>query len=158
MPEKREGLPAWQFVTPMLPVLDVRRAQAYYRDVFGFRIAWIWREEVGAVYHGRAEIFLVRAEAPITPSCSFVRVENADAVLAVYRERGARIVAEIASHPWGMREFTVEDEYGHRFRIGHSDGAVVSPSLDETESDDAGSAGVADESDGLRGTEPGERG
>lgn len=131
MPEDRAGMPCWQFVTPMLPVLDVRRAQAYYRDVFGFRIAWIWREEVGAVYNDRTEIFLVRAEAPITPSCSFVRVENADAVLAVYRERGARIVEEIASHAWGMREFTVEDEHGHRFRIGHSHGAVVSPALDE---------------------------
>lgn len=145
-------MPFWQFVTPMLPVLDVRRAQAYYRDVFGFRIAWIWREEVGAVYNDRTEIFLVRAQPPITPTCSFVRVENADAVLGVYRERGAQIVEEIASHPWGVREFTVEDEYGHRFRIGHSHGAVVSPALDEPGPDDAGRA------PGRRETDPDERG
>jgi len=152
MSEDRAGRPSWQFVTPMLPVPDVRRAQAYYRDVFGFRIAWIWREEVGAVYHDRAEIFLVRAEAPIVPACSFVRVENADAVLALYRERGARIVEDIASHPWGMREFTVEDEHGHRFRIGHSQGAVVSPALDE--SDPAGAGGGGE----RRQADPGERG
>lgn len=41
MPENRAGLPAWQLVTPMPPVLDVRRAQAYYRDVLGFWIAGI---------------------------------------------------------------------------------------------------------------------
>ena len=58
---------------------------------------------------------------------NFVRVEDADAVLAVYRERGAPIVDEIASHPWGMREFTVEDNNGHRFRIGHSEGPVRHP-------------------------------
>ena len=152
MSEERARMPSWQFLTPMLPVFDVRRAQAYYRDVFGFRIAWIWREEVGAVYNDRTEIFLVRAEAPITPSCSFVRVEDADAVLAVYRERGARIVEEIASHPWGMREFTVEDEHGHRFRIGHSHGPVVSSAADETLPE-----GVRRTS-GLGETNPGERG
>ncbi len=41
------------------------------------------------------------------------------------RARGARVVQEIASHPGGMREFTVEDLIGHRFRIGHSEGPVV---------------------------------
>jgi uncharacterized glyoxalase superfamily protein PhnB len=54
-------------------------------------------------------------------------VANADEVLARYRESGARIVEEIASHPWGMREFTIEDENGHRFRIGHSEGPVEPP-------------------------------
>jgi len=42
----------WQFITPQLPVPDVREAQAYYRDVLGFKIAWIYQEEYGAVYHG----------------------------------------------------------------------------------------------------------
>ncbi|MBW2425802.1 MAG: VOC family protein [Deltaproteobacteria bacterium] len=118
---------SWRFVTPQLPVADVRAAQAYYRDVLGFKIAWIWREEYGAVYNGQTEIFLSRSEDPITPCCSFVRVENADTMLAYYRERGAKIVEGIASHPWGMREFTIEDNNGHRFRIGHSEGPVVDP-------------------------------
>jgi catechol 2,3-dioxygenase-like lactoylglutathione lyase family enzyme len=114
----------WHFVTPQLPVSDVRETQAYYRDVLGFKIAWIWQEEYGAVYNGTTEIFLVRQEGAIQPACSFVRVESADDVLAVYRERGVAIVEEIASHPYGMREFTIEDNNGHRFRIGHSEGPV----------------------------------
>lgn len=28
---------------------------------------------------------------------------------------------------WGMREFTFEDNNGHRFRVGHSEGPVVLP-------------------------------
>ena len=77
-PAPTEDATDWQFVTPQLPVADVREAQAYYRDMLGFKIAWIWREEYGAVYNGTTEIFFVREEGEIQPSCSFVRVENAD--------------------------------------------------------------------------------
>ncbi len=115
----------WHFITPQLPVADVRAAQAYYRDMLGFKIAWIWQEEYGAVYNGTTEVFFVREEGVIQPSCSFVRVENADDVLATYRERGVKIVEDIASHPYGMREFSIEDNNGHRFSIGHSDGPVT---------------------------------
>jgi uncharacterized glyoxalase superfamily protein PhnB len=116
----------WHFVTPQLAVADVRETQAYYRDVLGFKIAWIWQEEYGAVYNGTTEIFFAREQGEIHPACNFVRVENADDVFADYRERGARIVEEIASHPYGMREFSIEDNNGHRFRIGHSEGPVES--------------------------------
>ncbi len=114
----------WLFVTPELPVRDVRETQAYYRDVLGFRIAWLYEEEYGAVYNGKTELFLRREAGPIERCVVFVRVANADRVLAAYREREARIVAELATHPWGMREFTVEENNGHRFRIGHSAGPV----------------------------------
>lgn len=117
----------WQFVTPQLAVADVRETQAYYRDVLGFKIAWTYGDEYGAVYNGVTEIFFSREEGEITPSWTYVRVEDADVVLAGYRARGARIVEEIASHPWGMREFTLEDNNGHRFRIGHSEGPVRHP-------------------------------
>jgi catechol 2,3-dioxygenase-like lactoylglutathione lyase family enzyme len=115
----------WQFATPQLPVPSVREAQAYYRDVLSFKIAWNWQEEYGAVYNGSTEIFFVRETGEIAPVCTFVRVENADAVSSAYRERGVKIIEEIASHPYGMREFMIEDDYGHRFRIGHSSGPVA---------------------------------
>ncbi|MEZ4332366.1 MAG: VOC family protein [Myxococcota bacterium] len=131
MPE--EGAPSastgvgrneWLFATPELPVADVRATQAYYRDVFGFRIAWVYEERYGAVYNGRTEVYLRQEPGPIERACVFVRVENADRVLDAYRARGANVVEEIASRPWGMREFTVEELNGHRFRIGHSCGPV----------------------------------
>jgi len=115
----------WQFITPQLQVADVRAAQAWYRDRLGFKIAWTWREEYGAIYHGTTEIFLSQQEGPIPPTTCFVRVESADETLALCRENDVPIVEDIASHPWGMREFTIEDPNGHRFRIGHSEGPVV---------------------------------
>jgi len=115
----------WEFMTPQLAVHDVRETQAYYRDVLGCKVAWIYEEEYGAVYNGRTEIYFSLVEGPIEPSWNFIRVADADAALEALRARGAKIVEEIASHPWGMREFTIEDLNGHRFRIGHSEGAVV---------------------------------
>ncbi|MBK7949937.1 MAG: VOC family protein [Deltaproteobacteria bacterium] len=120
----RVGELEWLFATPELPVADVRATQAYYRDVLGFRIAWVYEESYGAVYNGKTELFLRRESGPIERCCVFVRVANADRVLSTYRERGVKIVAEIASQPWGMREFTIEENNGHRFRIGHSSGPV----------------------------------
>jgi len=126
--DPRVGVTDWQFMTPQLPVPDVREAQAYYRDVLGCKIAWIYQEEYGAVYNGRTEIFFTRESGSIAPSWHFIRVENADTALGILRERGAKIVEEIGSHPWGMREFTIEDLNGHRFRIGHSEGPVETSS------------------------------
>ena len=123
----RVGETEWLYATPELPVADVRATQAYYRDALGFRIAWLYQEEYGAVYNGKTELYLRRETGPIERCCVFVRVENADRVLAWYREREVRIVAEIATHPWGMREFTLEEINGHRFRIGHSAGPVQTP-------------------------------
>lgn len=123
--DSKVGATDWHFMTPQLPVHDVRETQAYYRDILGCKVAWIYDEEYGAVYNGRTEIFFSRQEGPIAPSCHFIRVENADRMLEWLREKGARIVGEIASHPWGMREFTIEDLNGHQFRIGHSDGPVI---------------------------------
>ena len=121
----------WLYTTPELSVSDVRTTQAYYRDVLGFRIAWIYEEQYGAVYNGKTELFLRREPGPIERCCVFVRVANADHVLAAYREREAKIVAEIASHPWGMREFTVEELNGHHFRIGHSSGPIRPASTEQ---------------------------
>jgi uncharacterized glyoxalase superfamily protein PhnB len=121
------GQQGWQFVTPQLPVADVRETQAYYRDVLGFKVAWIYQEDFSAVYHGTTEVFFSQEAGKIRPCWNFVRVEDADAILATYRESGAKIIEEIASQPWGMREFTIEDNNGHRFRIGHAEGPVVDP-------------------------------
>jgi catechol 2,3-dioxygenase-like lactoylglutathione lyase family enzyme len=137
-----KGPSGWQFVTPQLPVPNVREAQAYYRDVLGFKIAWIYQEEYGAVYNGATEIFFSQQDGEIRPCSNFVRVDNADEVLTTYRERGVKIVEEIASHPWGMREFTIEDDNGHLFRIGHSDGPVVA-SHDATASGGTGERGAS---------------
>ena len=109
----------WKNLTPQLPVSDVRAAQDYYRDVLGFQIAWIWLDDYGAVYNGDVQIYFTKVDGPRPSMCCCADVEDADAVYETYRARGAKIVSEIETKPWGMREFTIEDPNGHLFRVGH---------------------------------------
>ena len=110
----------WGMITPQLPVADVARAQEWFRDVLGFEITYKSGKRFGAVQYGRNEIFLERSDRPIEGVCCCVRVEDADALYALYRERDAPIVEPIENKPWRIREFTIEEPNGHRFRIGHS--------------------------------------
>ena len=110
----------WNFITPQLAVPDVAEAQRWYHEVLEFEIGFRFGDGFGAVLCGTTEIFLSRSEEPAAPVWCCVRVDDADALLALYRERGAKIVADIENKPWGIREFTLADPWGHHFRIGHS--------------------------------------
>jgi len=111
----------WRFVTPQLPVRDVEAAQRYYRDFLDFKIAWRSEDgSFGAVYNGSTEVFFARSEEPRPGSVCCVRVDDVDAVYAACRTAGAKILCELETKPWSMREFSVEDLDGHVFRIGQS--------------------------------------
>lgn len=114
-PRSRIGQPV-----PELPVEDVERAQAYYRDVLGFEIGWLYPgREVGAVSRGDAVVFFRRTRAPFAPAVQWV---FADDVEASYREltaSGAKVVEPLERKPWGLRQFTVEDLDGNRFYFHH---------------------------------------
>jgi uncharacterized glyoxalase superfamily protein PhnB len=49
-----------------------------------------------------------------------IRVDDVEAAYAECRRAGARIVSELETRAWSMREFSVEDLDGHRLRIGQS--------------------------------------
>ena len=95
-------------------------AQRYYHDVLDFEIGFSYGESFGGVYLGNTEIYLRRSDTPEPGTWCCVRVEDADGLFAVYKERGAKIVEELGDKPWGVREFTLQDPWGHYFRIGHS--------------------------------------
>jgi uncharacterized glyoxalase superfamily protein PhnB len=113
----------WHHLTPQLPVADVARAQAYYRDVLGCRIAWTWLDGYGAVYNGDVQIFLARDAEP-QRSCVCIFVEDVEALYNRYCARGAEIVEPLESKPWGMREFTVKDLDGNLLRIGRGEKTI----------------------------------
>lgn len=106
---------------PVLPVRDVAKAQAFYRDVLGFRIDWIERDEVGCVSNGAISVFLKKAASTPAPHELVWNTTDADRVLDIYRANGATIVEDIETRSWGMREFVVQDLDGHCMRVGHVD-------------------------------------
>jgi predicted enzyme related to lactoylglutathione lyase len=101
---------------PELPVSDVEGAQAYYRDVLGFNIGWLDpSKDIGAVSRGDVSIFFRRRQPPFEPAVHWVFAPDVDATYAELRSFGANIVDPIAVKPWGLRQFTVEDQDRNRF-------------------------------------------
>jgi uncharacterized glyoxalase superfamily protein PhnB len=112
-------------LVPTIPVKDVKETQEYYERIFGFKPHWIWENRFGSIYGGQAfEIHLDKTEAPFAKHTCYINVDDADAYFAKIKAAGAIIIEEIQSKPWGMREFAVEENNGHRFRIGHGEKSV----------------------------------
>lgn len=104
--------------TPQLPVENVEETQRYYRDVLGFHIDWTWGEnDYGSVSCDETILFLCSAKPPLSPNCLFIHVSEVDALYAELKANGAKMISEPEDKPWGMREFTVEDNNGHCLRM-----------------------------------------
>ena len=79
----------------ILPVRDFKESLAYYTNVLGFEVAWIWDEDgYGAVTCGGVEIHLDRQDI-VVPYRSYLFVENAEEIYAFYKEQGVKVVTEI---------------------------------------------------------------
>jgi catechol 2,3-dioxygenase-like lactoylglutathione lyase family enzyme len=113
--------PVWISVTPELPVVDVREAQRWLRDVLGWKEGWVAPDEsYGAAYVETLEIFLRRVDVSRPGGVTCLRVSDVEGVYAACREAGSRIISKLEEKPWSMREFSVEDPDGNVLRIGES--------------------------------------
>ncbi|MDF2962172.1 MAG: lactoylglutathione lyase-like lyase [Paenibacillus sp.] len=112
-----------QCQVPVLPVKNVKESIAYYRDVLGFDVAWIWNDDgYAAVQNGSIEIHLDQQESfAVYRSHSYLFVQNADEVYALFKSKGVEVVQEIETKPWGVREFTFRELNGHMFRVAHGE-------------------------------------
>jgi len=104
---------------PELPVVDVEKAQAYYRDVLGFEIAWTLEDKsMGAVGREDIAVFFGKHAHP-TPTQHWIFAEDIDETYHEMKTRNANIVEDIEDKPWNLRQFTIEDLDGHRFTFHH---------------------------------------
>ena len=102
--------------TPELPVRDVVRAQAHYRDKLGFQVGWLHAGgEIGAVNRDQEAIFLRRRHGSFEPAVHWVYAPDIEAIHAALHDSGANITEPLATKPWGLTQFTVEDLDGNRF-------------------------------------------
>jgi len=105
---------------PELPVVDVERAQQYYRDVFGFEVGWLYPDKhIGAVSRGRTTIFFRKREPPFEPAVHWIFAEDIDATYREFQFSGAHIAEPLEKKPWGLRQFTVIDLDGNIFYFHH---------------------------------------
>ena len=58
---------------PELPVVDVERAQQYYRDALGFEVKWLHpSKEIGAVTRGEVAVFFRKRQLPFEPAVHWI--------------------------------------------------------------------------------------
>jgi predicted enzyme related to lactoylglutathione lyase len=104
---------------PELPVKDVEKAQAFYRDELGFTIAWIDPDKsIGAVSKGETAIFLRKRSGTII-NTHWIFADDIDEVYEEIKLTRTKIVESIENKSWGMRQFTIEDIDGNRFIFHH---------------------------------------
>jgi catechol 2,3-dioxygenase-like lactoylglutathione lyase family enzyme len=108
---------------PVLPVLDVRTAVAYYCDLLGFTFDALTDDDPpthGSVTRDRVGIQFthVRDGMPPYGEWTYIFVTDLDRLVADYRATGVTITVPPASHAYGMREFEIVDLHGYRLRFG----------------------------------------
>jgi uncharacterized glyoxalase superfamily protein PhnB len=113
---KKESLTTIDPPVPELPVKDVELAQAYYRDVLGFDIGWLYPGGgIGSVSRGNTAIFFRKRLEPFEPAIHWIFAPTIDATYEELQSSGAKIVEPLEEKPWGLRQFTIEDLDGNRF-------------------------------------------
>jgi uncharacterized glyoxalase superfamily protein PhnB len=103
---------------PELPFDDVAAAVAYYRDVLGFRINY-QQDDLGVMYRDAVTLLLIaRTERHTGIGSAYIYIEDADALHAELKAKGANVQGEPVSYPWGLRDFRVVDLAGNRIAFG----------------------------------------
>ena len=115
-------------VIPVLSYPDVDQAAAWLCDAFGFSVRLrIGSHRVqmnvgdGAVIVGEMRPHEVDVSGGLGLGHSvLVRVDDADAHCQRARTRGAKILREPTTHPYGERQYNVEDLAGHLWTFSQS--------------------------------------
>ncbi len=107
----------------MLPVTDIRAAVEFYTTKLGFTFGFTWPEGTAPTYAGvmlgDVQIFLDEGEpSPGGLEICFI-VGNADELYEAQRANGVEILTEPGDRPYGVRDYSTRDLYGHRLTFGH---------------------------------------
>jgi uncharacterized glyoxalase superfamily protein PhnB len=108
-------------VIPVIPYPDLGAAVTWLCDVFGFTLRVRIGDHRAQLNVGDGAVVATEGgmEGPKDISV-MVRVENVDAHHRRTVSRGARIVRPPADHPYGERQYTVEDLGGYSWTFSQS--------------------------------------
>jgi predicted enzyme related to lactoylglutathione lyase len=120
-PSRRDGQPhGLRQALPELPFDDVAGAVTYYCDVLGFRINY-QQHDLGVVDRDAITVLLIQRDEQHTGIGSFGNyVSDVDALHAELKAKGARIMGEPVSYPWGLRSFSILDLEGNRITFSQT--------------------------------------
>jgi hypothetical protein len=101
---------------PVFRVENLRVAMDYYIAVLGFHYNW-GNEGFASVSRDRCNLFLCEGDQGHPGTWAWVGVEDAAALEAEYRTKGARIRHPATNYPWAY-EMQIEDLDGNVLRFG----------------------------------------
>ena len=113
--------PRLTLMNPVLPVSDMPRALAFYRDVLGFEVLWQYGEPTVRAGVGRDGFDLqldLPPEGARGPVSVYFHVDDVESYHAACSERGGALVRELGDQPFGLRDFVVEDPDGNHLGFG----------------------------------------
>ena len=108
---------------PELPVADIQSATSAYVRQMGFSVDWTYEDQLAGISKDAARVFLRRRTPQEDRSLGIVIWLNmassaeVDELYAEWKERGVRIVDELHTTPYKLREFTAQDLDGNRLRV-----------------------------------------
>ncbi|HEU4454905.1 MAG TPA: VOC family protein [Longimicrobium sp.] len=105
---------------PCLSVSDVAAAAEYYTTKLGFTPGFTWGEPptMAGVNLGQVSVFLEQG-TPCPAGCAvYFVVGAADELFAFHRANGVTVVEPPGDREYGMRDYMVQDAYGHRLSFG----------------------------------------
>jgi catechol 2,3-dioxygenase-like lactoylglutathione lyase family enzyme len=109
-------------IAAMLPVKDIDRAHDFYATVLGFRKTFENGSPVGFMILKREGAEIQLTLQPNHKAASFnvahMMVDDADALHAIYRRHGVRILKSLQDKDYGLRAFVFEDPDGNRIDVG----------------------------------------
>jgi predicted enzyme related to lactoylglutathione lyase len=126
--------PSHWCIAPYFIVDDVVTTANYYRDKLGFQYERFWGEPPCFCMVCRCSIVIMlkqlektgvmRPNRIVDPEGgawdAYIWIENADALHAEFKSKGAKIVRGICDQPYGCRDFDVEDCNGYRLCFGQN--------------------------------------
>jgi predicted enzyme related to lactoylglutathione lyase len=124
--------PRWS-IAPYFLVDDVVASANFYRNKLGFHYERFWGDPPAFCIVKRSGIVIMLSQLEtkglIRPNSkavadgdawdAYVWVEDADALYAEFKGKGAKIVRDLCDQPYGCRDFDVEDCNGYRLCFGH---------------------------------------
>lgn len=109
-------------IAAMLPVSDMARAHDFYTSILGFRKTFENGDPVGFMILKRddAELHLTLARDYKHPdfNVAHMMVADVDALHAICKRHGLRVIKGLRDKDFGLRAFVFEDPDGNRIDVG----------------------------------------
>jgi len=113
--------------TTHLPVKNLRATVDYYRDTLGFYDEWTFGQKDGGIRRDEMRLLFAEDEQFTSdinngqhrlPVMWFV--DNIEEVLSEFKDRKIELVADLETHPYGLREFAFVDINGYYIRVAEA--------------------------------------